>query len=118
MNEFLLIFRNAPYGELAEVEISPEEHAEASKAWVGWMGALQASGNLVGGQPLHASGKRISKKKVITDGPYVEGAEIVSGYVIVKATDIDHAIELAKDCPIYDYHNGHTEVRQISSLEG
>jgi hypothetical protein len=36
---------------------------------------------------------------MITDGPFVEGKEIVSGYVEVEVADLDEALALAKTWP-------------------
>lgn len=48
-------------------------------------------------------------------GPYIEGKEVVGGYLIVKANDLKEAADLAKECPIYE-HDGITEVREIMPM--
>lgn len=48
---------------------------------------------LEGGEPL------------ITDGPYVEGKEVISGYAEIEAADLDEALRIAKAwpaCPIVE----------------
>jgi hypothetical protein len=55
-------------------------------------------------------------KKVVTDGPFVEGKEIVGGYLMIKANDLPDAIEIAKNCPIFDY-DGIVEVREGEQLQ-
>lgn len=47
----------------------------------------------------------------ITDGPYVETKEQFSGFYLVKAADLDEAIELAKAIPI---PVGAVEVRPVA----
>ncbi len=47
-----------------------------------------------------------------TDGPFVEAKEMVGGYLIVNAKDIDEAVEIAKGCPIFK-EDGKVEVRPI-----
>ena len=50
-------------------------------------------------------------------GPnFVEGKEIIGGYLIVKANDLKEATEWAKGCPIFE-HDGVVEVREIQQLE-
>jgi hypothetical protein len=49
-------------------------------------------------------GGRLGKGRVATpqpavDGPFVEVKELVGGYMIVSAADIDEAIEIASACP-------------------
>jgi hypothetical protein len=45
-----------------------------------------------------------------TDGPYVEGNDVVRGYVKVQADTLDAAAELARGCPVLQ-HGGRVEVR-------
>ena len=42
---------------------------------------------------------------VITDGPFVEGKEVVSGYVEIEVADLDEALQAAKTwpgCPVVE----------------
>ena len=42
---------------------------------------------------------------VITDGPFVEGKEVVSGYVEIEVTDLDEALRIVKSwpgCPVVE----------------
>lgn len=42
---------------------------------------------------------------VITDGPFVEGKEVVSGYVEIEVADLDGALEVATSwpgCPVVE----------------
>ena len=36
---------------------------------------------------------------IVTDGPFVEGKEIVSGYVEIDVADLDEALRMAKEWP-------------------
>lgn len=36
---------------------------------------------------------------VVTDGPFVEGKEVVSGYVEVDVADLDEALQIAREWP-------------------
>jgi hypothetical protein len=46
----------------------------------------------------------------ITDGPFMESKELLSGIFVIEARDLDHAIALAKLTPIVD---GGVEVRPL-----
>lgn len=35
----------------------------------------------------------------MTDGPYAEGKEIIGGYFHIRASGLDEATEIAKQCP-------------------
>ena len=75
------------------------------------MGQMAEQGKLVRGEPLQKEGKVLSgSSKVLTDGPFVEGKEVVGGYLLVKENDLNTATELAKGCPIFE-HDGVVEVR-------
>lgn len=54
--------------------------------------------------------------KIVTDGPFIEGKEMVGGYLMCKADNYDEALELAKGCPILEFEDGKVEVREIMSM--
>ncbi len=87
------------------------------QAWRTWMQGLAEKGILVGGEPLQPTGKQVNgSNKVISDGPYVEGKELVGGYLIVNAKDINEAVEISKGCPIFN-EDGKLEVRPTQKME-
>src|SRR4051794_36833679 len=101
MKDYLLLFRG---GEGAELQKSPEAWQAHMQRWMRWMGGLQQQGKYTGGQPLENSGKQIfGTKKVVSDGPFIEGKEYVGGYLMIKADNLDSATELSKDCPILEF---------------
>lgn len=90
---------------------------ENMNAWMNWMQGLGQKGILAGGEPLQPTGKQITgKNKVITDGPFMEAKEMVGGYLIVNAKDINEAVEISKGCPIFE-ENGKLEVRPVQKME-
>ncbi len=81
------------------------------------MAGLGEKGQLAGGEPLQPHGKQVNgKAKVVTDGPFIEAKEMVGGYLIVNAKDIDEAVEISKGCPIFE-EDGKVEVRQLQKME-
>jgi len=96
---------------------SPENYQKHLMKWKAWMDALGKQGKYIGGQPLSGGGTVISgSRKVVTDGPYIEGKEIVGGYIVVRAGDLNEAIRLSSDCPIFEA-DGVVEVREIEQRE-
>ena len=80
------------------------------------MQALAQNGNLIDGLPLQSSGHVVERAgELVSDGPYTEGAEIVGGYLLVKAESMAEAVELSKGCPIYE-DGGSTEVRECMDM--
>lgn len=105
MKKYLYVFRG---GDGGYADQSPEEMQAHMERWGEWMQKRQADG-----YPLQAEGKVVAKAgDLITDGPFTEGKEVVGGYVVLEANDLDHAVELSKDCPIFEF-GGTTEVREI-----
>jgi hypothetical protein len=115
MAEYILLFRG---GDSAMARKSPEEFQTHMQQWMVWMGQLSEKGKLVGAQPLDKSGRQIrGNKKIVTDGPFMEGKEMVGGYLICVADDYDAAVALAKDCPVLEFEDGVVEVRAIQELK-
>jgi hypothetical protein len=54
-------------------------------------------------------------QKTVTDGPYAETKDIVGGYTLVEARDLEEAVDLSKGCPIFEVDGG-VEVRPIMKL--
>ncbi|HWY99390.1 MAG TPA: YciI family protein, partial [Bacteroidia bacterium] len=68
-------------------------------------------------QPLQPAGKQVTgTKKVITDGPFIEAKEMVGGFTVITAKDLNAAVEIAKSCPIFEV-DGKLEVRPIQKME-
>ena len=112
MKEFMMIFRMASMGDYNP---TPEQLQESIKQWQDWIGGIAAQGKFVSTNQLGFTGKTLKPNNVITDGPYAEVKEMVGGYVIVKATNIDDAVKLAHGCPIL-IMGGHVEVRDIMEM--
>lgn len=115
MKEFMYLFRG---GDTREAQQSPEEMQAHMQKWSVWIQKLAESGNLTAGLPLHQEGKVVKNYgEVVIDRPFAEGNEIVGGYLIVKANDLNHAVALSKECPIFEY-DGTTEIREVMPMEG
>lgn len=114
MNTYLLLFRG---GDSTLETYSPEEQQTHMQKWFAWMGGLSESGQMLGAEPLHQTGKTIAgKDKVVSDGPYMEGKEMVGGYLICKADNYEAAVKIANDCPVLDFEDGNVEVREIQVM--
>lgn len=50
------------------------------------------------------------RQGTVTDGPFAETKEVLGGYYLVEAADLDQAISIAKDVPA---PHGGVEVRPI-----
>ncbi len=114
MSEFLFLFRG---GDSPTLQQYPEAWQQHMQKWMQWMGGLTKEGKFVGAQPLDRTGKQVTgDKKLVTDGPFIEGKEMVGGYLFCKADTYDEAVDIAKGCPILEFSDGKVEVRQINVL--
>ena len=105
MSEFTFLFRGRKSSG------SPEDRQEHFQRWVVWFKELGAKGHLKDyGHPLDDNGKVVKGKAAVNDGPYAEAKDIVGGYSVIEAKDLDQATELAKSCPILEV-GGSVEVR-------
>ena len=114
MKDFLLIFRDTVENTQAYANLSPAELQADMEKWNAWMNGLADQGKLVGGQPLLPEGTVIhGTARKTTDGPYIEGKDMVGGYLLIRATDLNDAVALSKGCPALDTPEGTVEVREI-----
>ncbi len=112
MSEFMLLMKGDD-----SADASPEEMQGRMQGYMAWMQKMTGEGRLVAGQPLEPRGVRIvDAETVITDGPFLEPKEIIGGYVIVKAKDLDEAINIAMGCPLL--HHCEIFVRPVFSMPG
>jgi hypothetical protein len=85
----------------------PESEIAASYAKVGaWWQEQEKKGRIIAG-----SGRRLQRsgtaktvrveaaKAVVTDGPFIETKEVIGGYALVTAPDIDAVVDMLKSWP-------------------
>jgi hypothetical protein len=114
MSEFLMLFRGSDGRSL---QPSPEQAQAHTQRWADWIGGLAQQGKMLSAQPLSAKGKTVTgTKMVITDGPYLEGKELVGGYLMLKVDSFEEAVEIAKQCPILEFEMGSVEIRAIEAM--
>ena len=110
MKDFALIFR---LKDISDFKPSPEQMQER----MNWLGSIAAQNKIADKGntllPIPGSAKTVKPNNVVTDGPYTEIKEFISGYVVIKAENIDEAVEIAKANPIFDQVGGSIEVREV-----
>ena len=112
MSEFVYLYRGY------ELPASPEELQKKTAKWMSWLKDLSDKGQLKSfGDPLEPAGKVVKgAKKQVIDGPYAEAKDVVGGYSIVVARDLQQAVEFSLGCPIFE-DGGSVEVRPIGPPE-
>lgn len=116
MSDFVYLFR-ASEAASREAMGTPERAQQSLQAWMAWIRDLETKGHLKNrGQPLDRTGKVVrGRKKLVTDGPYVEAKDLVLGFIVVQARDIAQATELATGCPMLE-GDGSVEIRPVGEL--
>jgi len=111
MNEFVFLYRGGETGR------SPERAQQVIQKWMAWFKELAEKGHVKDrGQPLERTGKLVNgKRKTVTDGPFAEAKDVVGGYTLILAKNLDEAAELSKGCPILEV-DGQVEVRPVMKL--
>ena len=97
MSAFVYLYRG---GERAP---SPEAMQQQMQKWTVWMKELGDKGHIKDpGHPLDRTGKLVkgNSKSAITDAPLAETKDIVGGYTLIEAKDLNQASELSLGCPI------------------
>jgi len=116
MSEFVYLFRSGETAHRAGMG-SPAQMQKTMQKWMAWMKELGEKGYIKDpGHPLERTGKLVKgKRKTITDGPYAETKDIVGGYILIEANDLNHAVEISKGCPIFEV-GGLVEVRPVMKI--
>jgi hypothetical protein len=114
MSAFVLLYRNTP--EARQLTMRSSEQAQQSiKRWRAWFDELERKGHLrTMGYPLEESGK-VVRAKFVTDGPYAETKDLVGGFSLIEARDLDEAAKIAAGCPIFE-NGGMVEVRPVMPI--
>ncbi len=112
MANFMLIFRGGN-----SAGDSPEQMQQHMQKWFAWFDGLSKSGVFKGqGAPLEPGGKVLrGARKTVSDGPFAEAKDVVGGYAIVEAKDLEAAVEIARGCPTYE-KDGAVEVRPVRAM--
>jgi hypothetical protein len=104
------------YVEESPVEPPAEVMAAQLDAYNAFTESVRANGALIAGEALHpvatATTVRVRDGKTLTtDGPFAETKEVLGGFYLVHAADLDEAIAYAARIPGAQF--GSIEVRPI-----
>ena len=109
--EFMLILSEDP-----EMVATEEQRTDAVQRVGEYAMNLLGAGTLRGGAPLRpvTEAKRVGTRdgmQRVLDGPFAEAKEVIAGYFIIEAADIEAAVAIAARCPNAEF--GSVEVREI-----
>lgn len=113
MKDYLLIFR----GGLDFSKASPDLLQKVISNWRSWIEDLTKKGIYRGGERVTRNDAAVlnGTNRQITEGPYIAANEMVGGYIGIKAENMQQAISITKDCPIFDF-DGKVEIREVAIM--
>lgn len=112
MAEYLVLLHEDP---ALTRKLSPTEMQALIKRYSEWIGGLRAQGSVSIGKKLKDEGGRHLRgekgKMVVSEGPYAEGKDVISGLFIVTADSYEQAQALLTPGPHLEF--GWIELREI-----
>jgi hypothetical protein len=96
MQKFLCLQRSLPGADRSAEKPSPAQMQEMYAKFNAWREKFQKNLVDLGGR---LGTGRVALPKPTPDGPLVEVKELVGGYMIVAASSLDEAIQIASECP-------------------
>ena len=110
----VLIYEDEAQYASATPEVLGEIHA-AHDEFAGRVEEL--GGKILGGDALQPSSTATSLRRAgseVTDGPFAETKEVLGGFYLIDAPDLDVALAIGKACPA---RFGGVEVRPVMSFD-
>ena len=112
MKDFMLIMKGDD-----SANVSPEQMQQRMQSYMAWMQKMTGEGRVKAGQPLEPTGRWLKDRDtIVTDGPFLEPKEIIGGYVIISAADLNEATNIAQGCPLL--HHCEIFVRPLFDVPG
>jgi hypothetical protein len=85
--------------------LSAAEQAKLNRDSLDYNDELAKKGNYIAASALQPPGtaKTIRHrygKAVVTDGPYAEAKEVLGGFILIEARDMEEAVRIAENIPV------------------
>lgn len=110
MEKFLLLVRE---DLTRRAKLTPAEFDHQTQLMTQWVESMARSGNYLQAEPLRNDGRYVGREYVLSDGPFIEAKESISGYILITAESFDQAVSIAQGCPLIANGIGVVEVRPI-----
>lgn len=112
MPKFMLLSRE-PNGP---PPFTPEEFQKVMQRYLAWNDELRKRTTVLAIAGLPKEQARVLRGEgaqvIVTDGPYLESKEVLGGYWLFEAADLDEAVALVKDHPHFSFGLA-VELRQV-----
>jgi hypothetical protein len=109
--------------EVAWEKAGRASHAQAIDEAVGLTHEMHAAGQYLMAAPLQpvstATSVRVRDgKRLVTNGPFAETAEVLGGFYLIDVADLQQAIEFASRHPGARLGGGGVEIRPVLEIPG
>lgn len=97
MKHYLLLLKGK-----RELDYSPDQLQKRIEEYRKWVTTI--SEHYIDDNRLERTGAHIQKKdKIVTDGPFLEAKEIIAGFILLRAYDLEQATHIANTSPLLKY---------------
>ena len=110
MTKYLFLYRSP--SDAPRPQQSPADMQEAMAHWSAWKAKFEKQ-ILDMGDALTRAGA-VCRTDGVTDGPYIEGKEVIGGYMIVETRSLEEAIQIANEGPMMRSPGASIEIRALA----
>ncbi|WP_116951037.1 YciI family protein [Jiangella endophytica] len=106
--KYVLLFVDTEQFHADLEALTPDDRARAFARVDEWMAEhrhLLRGGNKLQDPHTATTVRLDAPEPIVTDGPYVEGKEVISGYLEVDVADLDEALRMVRTwpgCPVVE----------------
>lgn len=108
LKDYMLLFRMQP----SDQQPTQAQLSEMQQQWGTFIGGIASQAKLVSTNRLGFEGILINPSMEIENGISVSNNQTLTGNMAVKASSLNEASEIAKECPVLSM-GGSVEVRNI-----
>ena len=113
MPEFVILMRE---NDGAWAKMPAEEQQRLLQGYMAWVRDLRERGIFRNGWPLSDKGRLLrAVDGEVVDGPFTETKEVLTGFFVIEAEDLDAARAIARTCPALG-HGETVELRPVGHI--
>jgi hypothetical protein len=113
MKKYIAILRE-PDGR--REQHSDDEIKKHQLNWKSWLEKWRQAGKLIDGSGLTLNARIVYNADLIENKIHQNTTEIIGGFLLIKAENIDDAAAMIKTCPVYEF-NGYAEIRELQNQD-
>jgi hypothetical protein len=117
MRYILLTYAGPEHVEAWRKSTAAEKRADIDRT-LAWFREHGQKGRIKGGEELGGpAGVKTVRRRMVTDGPFIETKELLGGFIVIEVPDEATAIEVAAGWPGLEWEGDAVELRPAGSAE-